>query len=297
MTDILKYWIDQANIDGFRCDFISSPYIPNDYWTSTIPELKNYKSGKTITMLGEADFTDATRLFGTGWDYDYAWWFQETALWKTVGSGSNAGSLKEVCDKLVNDNRYSDLDRMTYLTNHDVNMNHNVKLSDMYGDNKYAFTVVIFTLYGMPLIYNGQEIGGEQILNYFTDSKIDWSKKDNKMYNTIKTLAALKHNVDAFKDGKKSEDKGKVVWIKYDGQVAAYNRRNGNSEALVVLNLGDETSVTLNGVTEGRYVQWIDSETIASYISQKDVDLPSNPTINLEKRGYAVYVLQKIINQ
>ena len=297
MTDILKYWIDEANIDGFRCDFISSPYIPNDYWTSTIPELKNYKSGKTITMLGEADFTDATRLFGTGWDYDYAWWFQETALWKTVGSGSNAGSLKEVCDKLVNDNRYSDLDRMTYLTNHDVNMNHNVKLSDMYGDNKYAFTVVIFTLYGMPLIYNGQEIGGEQILNYFTDSKIDWSKKDNKMYNTIKTLAALKHNVDAFKDGKKSEDKGKVVWIKYDGQVAAYIRRNGNSEALVVLNLGDETSVTLNGVTEGRYVQWIDSETIASYISQKDVDLPSNPTINLEKRGYAVYVLQKIINQ
>ena len=117
------------------------------------------------------------------------------------------------------------------------------------------------------------------------------------MYNTIKTLAALKHNVDAFKDGKKSEDKGKVVWIKYDGQVAAYIRRNGNSEALVVLNLGDETSVTLNGVTEGRYVQWLDSETIASYISQKDVDLPSNPTINLEKRGYAIYVLQKIINQ
>jgi glycosidase len=38
MTDILKFWIDQANIDGFRCDFISSPYIPNDYWTSTIPE-------------------------------------------------------------------------------------------------------------------------------------------------------------------------------------------------------------------------------------------------------------------
>ena len=80
MTNILKYWIDQADIDGYRCDFISSPYIPNDYWTSTIPALKSYKSGKSITMLGEADFTDATRLYGTGFDYDYAWWFQETAL-------------------------------------------------------------------------------------------------------------------------------------------------------------------------------------------------------------------------
>ena len=62
MTDILKYWIDEVDIDGYRCDFISSSYIPNDYWTSTIPTLKNYKSGKTITMLGEADFSDITRL-------------------------------------------------------------------------------------------------------------------------------------------------------------------------------------------------------------------------------------------
>ena len=44
MTNILKFWIDEVDIDGYRCDFISSPYIPNKYWLSTIPELKNYKS-------------------------------------------------------------------------------------------------------------------------------------------------------------------------------------------------------------------------------------------------------------
>ena len=295
MTDILKYWIDQADVDGYRCDFISSPYIPNDYWTSTIPTLKNYKSGKTITMLGEADFTDATRLLGTGWDYDYAWWFQETALWKTVGSGSDAGSLKSVCDTLVNDGRYSNLDRMVYLTNHDVNMNHNVKLSDMYGDNRYSFTVLIFTLYGMPLIYNGQEIGGNQILNYFTDSKIDWNNYDAKMYNTIKVCADMKHKINAFKDGLTQSERGSVNWIKYDGQIAAYVRRNGNSEALVVLNLGGETDVTLSGVRAGTYKLWLDSSTIASYISTKTVELSSNPTIHLDYRGYHVYEYDMII--
>jgi glycosidase len=297
MTDILKYWIDQADVDGFRCDFISSPYIPNDYWTSTIPALKNYKSGKTITMLGEADFTDQTRLYGTGWDYDYAWWFQETALWKTVGSGSSASSLKTVCDKLVNDNRYSNLDRMVYLTNHDVNYNHNVKLSDMYGANKYSFTVITFTLYGMPLIYNGQELGGEQVLNYFTDSKINWNNKDTKMYNTVKVLAEMKHKVKAFKDGLTASERGSVNWIKYDGQVAAYVRRNGNSEAMVVLNLGGETDVTLSGVREGKYIQWIDSSTIGSYISKKDIELSSTPKIHLENRGYSVYEYNMIINE
>ena len=291
MTDILKYWIDEVDIDGYRCDFISCPYLPNDYWLETIPELKNYKKGKTISMLGESDFTDATRLFGTGWDYDYAWWFQETALWKTLGDSKNVENLKKVCDKLVNDERYSDLDRMVYLTNHDVNMNHNVKLSSMYGENKYSFTVLIFTLYGMPLVYNGQEIGGEQVLNYFSDSKIDWNNYDSKMYNTIRTLSAMKHTVDAFKDGKKKEERGTVKWIKYNGSVAAYIRKNGNSEALVVLNLGDKTEVTLSDVTEGEYTQWIDSKTISEGVSQKKVKLSSSPSISLEKRGYAVYVL------
>lgn len=292
MTNILKFWIDEVDIDGYRCDFISSPYIPNKYWLSTIPELKNYKPGKTITMLGESDFTDATRLFGTGWDYDYAWWFQETALWKTIGSTSNAANLKKVCDLLVNDKRYSELSRMVYLTNHDVNMNHNVMLSTMYGDNKYSFTVLIFTIYGMPLIYNGQEIGGEQILSYFSDSKINWNNYDSKMYNTIRTLTALKHSVNAFKDGKNKDERGTVNWINSEGQIAAYIRKNGNSEALIVLNLGNKIDITLSGVTEGKYIQYLDSKTIANKISQKNVNLSSNPTISLEKRGYAVYVLE-----
>lgn len=293
MTDIMKYWIDQADIDGFRCDFVSSYFIPNDYWTSTIPALKNYKSGKSITMLGEADFTDATRLFNTPFDYDYAWWFQETALWKTIGGGSNAGSLKNVCDQLVNDSRYSNLDRMVYLTNHDVNMNHNVTLSNMYGDNKYSFTVLTFTLYGMPLLYNGQENGGEQILNYFTDSKVNWNNRDNKMYNTVRTLTALKHSVEAFQDGKTQAERGTVKWIKSDGNIAAYIRKHGNSEALVVLNLGGSTTVTLNGVTAGTYTQWLDSKTIANGVSQKSVTLTSSPSISLGNRGYAVYVLNQ----
>ena len=292
MTGILKYWIDEADIDGYRCDFISSPYIPNDYWTKTIPLLKSYKEGKTITMLGESDFTDATRLFGTGWDYDYAWWFQETALWKTMGDTSHANNLKKVCDQLANDKRYSELDRMVYLTNHDVNCNHNVMLSSMYGDNKYSFTVLIFTLYGMPLIYNGQEIGGEQILNYFSDSKINWDKYDSKMYNTIRTLSAMKHTIDAFKDGKNMNSRGVINWIEYSGSVAAYIRKNGDSEALVVLNLGDKTDITLKGVTEGTYVKWLDSQTIEKGVSQEDVQLSSSPKKKKKKRGYLVYILK-----
>ena len=160
----------------------------------------------------------------------------------------------------------------------------------MYGGNKYVFTVVIFTLYGMPLVYNGQENGGEEILNYFTDSKINWNNRDNKMYNTIRTLTALKHSVEAFKDGKTFEERGSITWVKSDNNIAAYLRKNGNSQALVVLNLGSKVDITLNGVPEGKYTQQIDSKTIVNRVSQKNVELSYYPTINLEKNGYDVYV-------
>ena len=293
MTNILKYWIREADIDGYRVDFISCPYVTNDYWVETIPALKNYIPGKTITMLGEADFTDQTRFYGILWDYDYAWWFQETALWKTMKNNTtDAGKLKNLCDNYIYDERYSALNRMVYLTNHDVNYNHHVTLSGMYGDNKYIFTVLYFTLYGMPLIYNSQEIGGEQEVNYFTDSRINWDSVDSKMYNTIKTLTALKHSEKAIQDGKNKDERGKIIWIKSSDSIAAYLRRTEDREALIVLNLGEEKDFQLSGVTSGEYMQWIDSSTIGSYISRKIVNFPSNPTIHLERKGYAVYVLQ-----
>ena len=142
----------------------------------------------------------------------------------------------------------------------------------------------------MPLIYNGQENGGEEILNYFTDSKFDWNKRDYKMYNTIRTLTALKHSIAAFRDGKTFEKRGSLTWVKYDNNILAYIRRNGNSQALVILNLGGWTDAYLNGVSEGGYTQWLDSKTIANGVSQKYIYLSFNPVINLDNRGYDVFV-------
>ena len=56
------------------------------------------------------------------------------------------------------------------------------------------------------------------------------------------------------------------------------------------MNLGPKVDVTLNGVPQGKYTQWLDSKTISNGVSQKNVELSSNPTINLGKNGYAVYV-------
>ena len=189
MTDCLKFWVDEADVDGFRCDYVSSPEIPATYWASAIPEVKNHKAGKTITFLAEGDLTNSNNrgLVTTGFEYDYAWDFQESGLYKTVGKGISGSSLQKVCESMLSATEtIKPITRMIYLTNHDQNYNDGGHLiSDIYGENVYPLTALIFTFKGMPLVYNGQEAGGKQILDYFNDTKIKWSDKDEKNEKAI----------------------------------------------------------------------------------------------------------------
>ena len=294
MNDCMKMWIDEADVDGFRCDYISSREIPASYWQTTIPEIKSYKSGKTITFLGEADIAgDASRLKTAGFDYDYAWGFQ-SALARYGGSGVYSASLRANIDKIVSAQGDIDFGRMVYLTNHDQNYNEAKKtLSQKYGENRYPLTVLIATAWGMPLIYNGQETGGDQVLDYFHDTKIDWSDRDEKMYNTWRTLAALKHAVAAFQDGRTTETHHTLIWheVKNSQNVLAYTCRYGESEALVVLNFGTEAvDAIVSGITEGDWSRWLDSRTISKGVSRKQVILNATHQFSLEAKGYRVYV-------
>ena len=290
MNDCLKFWIDQADIDGYRCDYISSPYIPTSYWQSTIPMIKSYKTGKKITFLGEADIAqhnDAARLKTAGFDYDYAWAYQ-TSLLNFGPNGVYAAPLRTNATTMLNASNTVSFKRMLYLTNHDQNWNEDKKtLTEKYGNNRYPLTVLAYTLYGMPLIYNGQEIGGNQPLNYFQDTKIDWTVKDDKMLNTIRTLTALKHTVPALSD----DAIVNLITVSGNTSAMAFTRKSGDSEILVVMNMANSAgNATITGLTSGAWSLWLTSETIAQGTSRKQETFGTSKTISLEAKGYRVYV-------
>lgn len=290
MNDCLKFWIDQADIDGYRCDYISSLDIPTSYWQSTIPMIKSYKTGKKITFLGEADIAQdnkAARLKTAGFDYDYAWDYQ-TSLVNYGPSGVYAAPLRSNATTMLNASSTVSFKRMLYLTNHDQNWNENKKtLTQKYGNNRYPLTVLAYTLYGMPLIYNGQEIGGNQPLNYFQDTKIDWTVKDDKMLNTIRTLTALKHTVPALSD----DAIVNLITVSGNTSAMAFTRKSGDSEILVVMNMANSAgNATITGLTSGAWSLWLTSETIAQGTSRKQETFGTSKTISLEAKGYRVYV-------
>lgn len=288
MNDCLRFWIDQAGIDGYRCDYVSSPAIPGSYWASTIPMLRNYAGGKTITMVAEADIVhDANKLLNVGFDYDYAWNFQSGKLERFGPNGTSATTLQGYCQSFINESQGKSFDRMTYLTNHDQNFNDGGKtLQSMYGANKYALTTLFFTIYGMPLLYNGQEVGNDQILDYFHDTKINWNSTDAKMKNTIATLMALRHTQPALANGTTTN-----FLSSNNGNVMAFTKTSGNNTVLVVMNLGNtDATATISGLAAGEYDMWLDSSTIASGTTQSDVTITATSTFALDAKGYRVFV-------
>ena len=290
MNDCLRYWIDQANVDGYRCDYVSSSAIPSSYWASTIPMLRDYAAGKDLIMLAETDIVhDASRLSNVGFDYDYAWNFQSGKLLRFGPNGTSGSTLRNYCESFIIESQGLSFDRMTYLTNHDQNFNDGGKtLENMYGANKYVLTTLFFTIYGMPLLYNGQEVGNDQILNYFQDTKINWNNNDAMMTNTIRTLVALRHTQPALACGTAT-----TFLSTNSSNVLAYTKTSGDNTVLIILNLGNtETSVTIGGIEAGTYRQWLNSATVATALTSNLQTLAPSSTFSLPAKGYSVLVKQ-----
>src|SRR5687768_17782818 len=66
MTDMLKYWIREFDLDGFRCDVAGE--VPTDFWENARVELERIKPD--IFMLAEAHKAE---LLVKAFDADYSW--------------------------------------------------------------------------------------------------------------------------------------------------------------------------------------------------------------------------------
>lgn len=286
VNSALKFWINECDVDGYRCDYVSSPTIPVSYWQDIIAQLKTLKPGKKIEMMSETDITDRhnQRIDSCGFDYDYAWSFQG-AMARLCRRGFNTDTLKQICLRFLDKSAKVKNRRMVYLTNHDQNYNDGGNtLRKFYGEHRYGLSVLEFTLQGMPLIYNGQEIGDPDTLNYFTDAKVKWQRVDHKMLNTIRTLIALHHQQPSLAETAPVE-----FLDTNDSNVLAWKRNN----VVVMVNFGGyDVEVIIPALAAGNYQQWLNSRTILNGPSISDCTLSGSSPLKLEANGYAVYVKQ-----
>ncbi|MCK6580651.1 MAG: alpha-glucosidase C-terminal domain-containing protein [Anaerolineae bacterium] len=184
MTDALKYWVREADIDGYRCDVAG--FVPLDFWNNARRELDAIKP---VFMLAEWEATD---LHAEAFDMTYAWtWYD--ALTSIARGAADVNSLYRYYS--WNEKAYpADIMRMMFVSNHDKNAWDGTEF-EQFGDCLHAAMALSVIGEGMPLIYNGQEAGYNKRLAFFEKDPIVWAEHPHG--DLYRQLLALKQRNSA----------------------------------------------------------------------------------------------------
>ncbi|NPV52932.1 MAG: DUF3459 domain-containing protein [Firmicutes bacterium] len=248
MVEVMRYWVREFNIDGYRCDVAA--LVPLDFWKRVRAELREIK--QDIMLLAESH-EPAHNLHA----FDLTYEESLPALLSDVIRGvSPARSIREMLERQRLEFPRNSL-RLRYLENHDQ-MRIQARLGDESGDEHAGrggrlAAVLLLTLDGVPLIYNGQEIGERERPDLFDPFKIRWDRGDHELRGFYRDLLSIRRASPALRRGDL-----KFIDIEYDDKCLAYVRQytgnKGNevgneagSAVLVALNFsGDRISFTVD---------------------------------------------------
>ena len=233
MTEVLKFWVREAGIDGYRCD--TAGFLPTDFWDNVRQELDRIKP---VFMLAEWESRD---LHKHAFDMTYAWSLWEK-MHESVAAKKGAGAIVGYLAHDVN-TFPGDAYRMTFTDNHDKNSWEGNQFSN-FGDALPMCMVFTGIVNGMPLVYGGQEAGLDRSLAFFEKDLIEW--KEHPFFGRYKELFALKHRNQALWNG---DWGGVMVRLNNDkpGQVVSFVREKNGDRVIGIFNFSDKPQqVTLN---------------------------------------------------
>jgi cyclomaltodextrinase / maltogenic alpha-amylase / neopullulanase len=225
MITMMKYWIQTCDIDGFRCDVAWG--VPVDFWNQARAALD--KSKPDIMMLAEASQPD---LLTNAFDIDYSWPMLH-ALDDVLERGAPASRLQATWEENV---RLFPTNSLHLAISDDHDEARAVARFGIHG--ALAASALMFSLDGVPLLYNGMEVGdatesGDPAL--FDKLPIVWSPRERPPLGKIyQGLIQLRKQYPAFRNNH-------VVWLpSSDGSnIVTLMRLDDKDEFVVAINLSN----------------------------------------------------------
>ncbi len=234
MIDMLRYWFREFDLDGFRCD--AAGMVPTDFWEQARVELSALKPD--IVMLAE---WDDPALTARAFDVDYAWKLYGT-LGEVIQGHQPASAVREQWSRDAAQYERGAL-RMRFSDNHDQD-----RAITRFGQPAaLAASALMFTLDGVPLIYDGMEVGdtaesGAPAL--FEKLPILWSIAERRPQfpRFYRQIIALRKAHPALRSGD-------VAWVHNsdESRILTFMRHGTNETLLVAINFSSQPFV---GVVE-----------------------------------------------
>lgn len=223
---MLKYWIKEADVDGFRCD--TAGMIPTDFWEQARVEVM--KAKPDLIMLAEASKPE---LLTNAFDIDYSWPMLNALNRVLIGS-EPASAISKSWEESRMEFPKGAL-HMRISDDHDE-----PRAVARYGiKGALAASVLVFTLDGVPLLYNGMEVGdatesGDAAL--FDKLPILWEPKDRpaQLRRTYRNLIQLRKQYPAFSNSN-------VQWLhnSEENSLVTFVRADDKGEFLVAINFSN----------------------------------------------------------
>ncbi len=271
MTDMLKYWMRDFDLDGFRCDVAGE--VPTDFWENARTELEKIKP--SMFMVAEASKPE---LLTKAFDLDYSWPLLGT-LNNVIMRGASASSLIENIEEYHQRDPKGAME-MRISDDHDE-----TRAVVRYGERgALAAAAFIFTMDGVPMLYNGMEVGdagesGDPAL--FENIKIQWQIVNRREYQ-----ATFFPQMVALRKAHPALQQGEIEWLHNSAQdrVVTYFRRGGGEEYFVAVNFSNQP---FSGTVEAPAGDYVD-ETPAAGFEHKHITLPALTLGAWEFRIYRV---------
>jgi glycosidase len=223
MIAAMKFWVQTADIDGFRCDVAS--LVPISFWVRARAELEAIKP---MFMLAESD----DPAIHVAFDMTYEWKLFD--IFADIAQGKTDARALTAWMKTGQARFPADAYRMNFTSNHDVN-SWRWSDKDLYGDKFRAFAVLAAMLPGMPMILNGQESGLDKKIAFFEKDAIRWQSFVNAPL--YQQLLKYKMHHPALANGAAG---GSIEQINTgDAHVFAFKRRKGRDQIVVTANLSN----------------------------------------------------------
>jgi glycosidase len=221
MIRSMKYWVYAANVDGYRFDYADGP--PATFWKQAVDSLRTI-STHHLLLLAEGNRADH---FSSGFDYTFGFnWYGGL---RNVQAGSPATNLDALNTSEFN-GATNGQQVVRYLTNHDVNGSDGTP-TELFGGLPGSMAYFVATAYmkGVPMIYNGQEVGTPFRLTFpFTGADIDWSLNP--------AVKAEYKQVIAFRNASAAIRRGTLTSYS-SANVVSFTRQQGAETVFVIDNI------------------------------------------------------------
>jgi len=235
MIDALKFWVEECDIDGYRCDVAGM--VPTEFWIEARTELEKIKN---VFMLAEWDTPEVHQAFDMTYDWDLHHIMNSIAK-----EEKSAIDLIEHLNK--NEKEFpANAFRMQFTSNHDENSWNGTEFERL-GNSVETFAVLTCLIPDMPLVYTGQEAGNNKRLSFFEKDLVEW--KDYKLYEVYSKLFQLKKNNKALLNGERG---GEMIYLKSsdENNVFAFSRGSEKEKVVAVFNFSNKpVRVEVSGET------------------------------------------------